>query len=423
MEKVNFNYSMKNIPIPPKQDYQIQFIKSVETFVKNIRWRSFFFLNPNDTPNRRETFGFNTTSPAPHVDELKELENELFELTKNIKFKDVKDNNFQNDLKADVKNVEKVKELILAADKTNNFYKVKKEDHDVLLQKHITKDYKKAQEGAFENNTKADKRIATKLELQDRIYKTSKKQAFITLKDHKPSFNNNPTCRLLNPTKPELGKVSKHILANIVKVVNEKTKSNLWRNTQSVISWFKEIDMKKRSTFIQFDVIEFYPSITAELLVKALNFASGFVDISDEDRDIIFQARKSFLLDSNIPWVKKTNANFDVGMGCYDGAECCELVGLYLLSLLKHLKVILGLYRDDGLGVSHLTPRQTELVKQDIIDIFKKEKLSIEIVVNHNVVNFLDVTFDLNSGIYKPYSKPNNFTQYINKNSNHPLQL
>ena len=38
-------------------------------------------------------------------------------------------------------------------------------------------------------------------------------------------------------------------------------------------------------------------------------------------------------------------------MGSYDGAETCELVGSYLLSQLPET-IDLGLYRDDGLGIS-----------------------------------------------------------------------
>ena len=118
--------------------------------------------------------------------------------------------------------MEKVKEMIIPADKTSNFYKVKKEGYDELLQKSINKDYKKTTEESFKNTTKANREIATKLEQEDRIYKTTKKQAFITMKYHNPNFSNKPTCRLLNPTKPELEKISKQKLANIVKVVNEK---------------------------------------------------------------------------------------------------------------------------------------------------------------------------------------------------------
>ena len=36
------------------------------------------------------------------------------------------------------------------------------------------------------------------------------------------------------------------------------------------------------------------------------------------------------------------------------------------------------------------------------------------------IVNYLDITFNLNDGTYKPYRKPNENTNYIIKESNHP---
>ena len=36
------------------------------------------------------------------------------------------------------------------------------------------------------------------------------------------------------------------------------------------------------------------------------------------------------------------------------------------------------------------------------------------------VVNYLDVHFNLNDKIEKPYTKPNNEIKYIHKDSNHP---
>ena len=39
------------------------------------------------------------------------------------------------------------------------------------------------------------------------------------------------------------------------------------------------------------------------------------------------------------------------------------------------------------------------------------------------IVNFLDVTLYLDSGIFKPYIKPNNTILYVNKNSKHPPQI
>ena len=46
MEQVNFNYSMKNIPISSEKDYLIELIYSVEKFVFNLDKRVNFFLNP-----------------------------------------------------------------------------------------------------------------------------------------------------------------------------------------------------------------------------------------------------------------------------------------------------------------------------------------------------------------------------------------
>jgi hypothetical protein len=43
----------------------------------------------------------------------------------------------------------------------------------------------------------------------------ARKNAFVTLKDHKENFDTNPKCRLLNPSKSELGKVSKVVLDRI----------------------------------------------------------------------------------------------------------------------------------------------------------------------------------------------------------------
>ena len=110
-------------------------------------------------------------------------------------------------------------------------------------------------------------------------------------------------------------------------------------------------------------------------------------------------------------------------MGSFDGAETCELVGLYMLNLLKKLNLNQGLYRDDALIACSLRPRQLEMKKKEICRIFNENKLSISIQANLKIVNFLDVTLDLNGGCFKPYVKPNNKIQYINKDSNHPPSI
>ena len=122
-----------------------------------------------------------------------------------------------------------------------------------------------------------------------------------------------------------------------------------------------------------------------------------------------------------MPWCEKNATDsFDVTIGSFDGAESCELVGLFLLFQLKDLNINVGLYRDDGLAASCLTNRQNEQLKKQICQIFKNNGLNLSIECNKKVVIFLDVTLDLSFDIYRPYTKPNEKIQYVNVNSDHP---
>ena len=80
----------------------------------------------------------------------------------------------------------------------------------------------------------------------------------------------------------------------------------------------------------------------------------------------------------------------------------------------------MGLYRDDCLGETSASPRQTELIKKKICQIFSKHGLDTTAEANQKIVNFLDVTFDLENETFRPYMKPNNTPNYVHKLSNHP---
>jgi len=185
------------------------------------------------------------------------------------------------------------------------------------------------------NISKEAKDIATSLKLADQITVTAEKHAYIILKDHKANFETTPSCRLINPSKPELGKISKHILYNINSVIASRLSLNQWKNTQAVINWFNNIIDKNNYTFIEFDIVNFYPSITVKLLNAALNFASSYVNISDSDRNIIMHTKKSLLYNTNGVWSKPSSDKlFNITMGSYDGTETCELVGSFILHLI-----------------------------------------------------------------------------------------
>ena len=175
------------------------------------------------------------------------------------------------------------------------------------------------------------------------------------------------------------------------------------------------------------DIKEFYPSITAEILNKAIKFASNHTNITDDDMRTINHCRKSLLFFHDTAWKKKTtHTSFDVTMGSFDGAEICELVGLYLLNKLSAKFGIdnIGLYRDDGLGILRtMSGRITDKLRKEIIQIFKECGFQIEIATSLSEVNFLNVTFNLKTESYRPYKKPNDNLMYINTSSNHPQQI
>ena len=80
-----------------------------------------------------------------------------------------------------------------------------------------------------------------------------------------------------------------------------------------------------------------------------------------------------------------------------------------------------GLYRDDGLAVHKRIPGpQLERCKKDITGLFRNNGLEITISTGLKSVDFLDVTFNLTTETYQPYTKPNNELLYVNKQSNHP---
>ena len=424
MERYNLGYSTKNVPVAKHSEYLKCLIEKTELFLRRMRWKAFFFLNPNIKPSAKETFGFNTTKSPKPIPELKDFEDKMLHLVQNIKFKKF-NCQFQNKLISDTGNIKKDEKLYVSADKTSNFYKVDPSDYEKLLQNNITKSYRKAPQDAMSTIITHEKHIANDLELADRINTTAKKDAYITLKDHKANFRNNPSCRLINPAKSDIGQISKQILERINRKIMAKSKLNQWKSTNDVLKWYNNIPNKQMHSFICFDIVEFYPSISEELLLKALEFGSKFDTIEDYEKNIILKAKQSLLFNGSESWCKKnTNSLFDVTMGSWDGAETCELVGSFLLSELPAAyRSQIGLYRDDGLAAFNKTPREIECIKKDICKTFGNHNLKITIEANKKVVDYLDVTLDLRSGTFMPFMKPNNTPTYVHYRSNHPPSI
>ena len=427
LNRINLEYSRKNIPLPTKDCFMKSLIAKTESFIKRVRWKVFFYENPSERTTSDENYGFRTTKTPPQNPALNEFENDLYDLISDLEFKTDK-SDFQEQMAKDIKEIRNSGQVILPADKTTNLYKVSAEDYNKLLQDSITSDYRKAQDDTKSSIDKESATIASSLKLADRMQSYTTDTCFVSVKDHKQNFLSTPRCRLINPAKTDLGKVSKLILEKVVQNVNGSLDYNQWRKTKDVTDWFQGLialnDTAMR--FIQYDIESFYPSITESLLDRALDFAEEYCAISPADRNIIKQAKKSILFSDDSCWVKKTNSLFDITMGSYDGAESCEIVGLYLLHKISSIldTQFTGLYRDDGLiAVPKASGRKMDLIRKRLHKCFKDEGLNIVVQTNMVEVDFLDVTLNLSSGTFKPYRKPNDTPLYIHKNSNHPSSI
>ena len=75
----------------------------------------------------------------------------------------------------------------------------------------ITSKYKKASNNIKKQINIDGKQILRNREVLSRLEINGENNRLITLKDHKENFNNNPSVRLINSAKKELGHISKAI--------------------------------------------------------------------------------------------------------------------------------------------------------------------------------------------------------------------
>ena len=75
--------------------------------------------------------------------------------------------------------------------------------------------------------------------------------------------------------------MSKSILENINRNLVKLLQVNQWRNFESFIKWFYSVENKSQCKFIQFDIAEFYPSISEEILDEAILFPLNYLEYID----------------------------------------------------------------------------------------------------------------------------------------------
>ena len=136
------------------------------------------------------------------------------------------------------------KKTLTFADKTSNMYRLKKEEYRRLLQNVVTTTYKKSSK---ETERRINCKVivyAKEVNALDKVEVNGTANCFVTVKDHKASFLNHLTTRLISPATNQIGRITRQILDQINSKLCEIVKVNEWENTASVINWFEKIENK-----------------------------------------------------------------------------------------------------------------------------------------------------------------------------------
>ena len=196
-----------------------------------------------------ETYGFKSKKCPLAVKELLDFEEDLKLMIRNIQYKNIK-KKFSNKLADDVKLIKSAKELFVNAHKSRNIYKLDEAVYKKYLVENIRKTYQKPTKARLKSINKTTKKFAEKLKIAGRMEFMDESEAYVTIKDHKENFPEKPSFRLINPSKSDIEKISKRILHQINENISQNTNVNQWKNSTSVIDWFKAIYNKSQYTFI-----------------------------------------------------------------------------------------------------------------------------------------------------------------------------
>ena len=219
----------------------------------------------------------------------------MMDMIKNLEFKKVNNEIQPNLIRNDIKQICRSNNLFISAVKSMNIYKVSKASYERMMHENVTKAYKKCSSNKSSSINFKAKQIASKLKIDDRVQKLDENEAYVTIKDHKEGFPDKISCRLINPSKTDIGKISKQILDRVSNTILVKNKVNQWKNTYSLIEWYRNIKRKDQCSFVVFDIESFYPSISTKLFDEAVSFAKLYYDFTSDELEMIMHSRKTLL--------------------------------------------------------------------------------------------------------------------------------
>ena len=217
------------------------------------------------------------------------------DMINNLEFKRF-NNEFQSNLRNDIRDIRESNKLFVSADKFRNIYKASKASYERMMHENVTKTYKKCNTNKPNSINFKAKQIARKLKIDDRVEKLDENETYVAIKDHKEGFPDEISCCFINPPKTDVGKIRKKILDRVNNTILEKNKINQWKNTSSFIEWYRNIKRKDQCSFVVFVIASFYPSFSTKLFDEAISFAKLYYDFTSDELEIIMPSRKTLLL-------------------------------------------------------------------------------------------------------------------------------
>ena len=134
-----------------------------------MRWKAHFFLSKeNQQPETLKIYGSKSRNHLPQSTLLEEFEKDLYGIVTSIKYRNV-NSNFQERLKSGISKIKSSENMLIFADKANNIYEMKPQDHEKLIMENMTKTYQKAPDKLEKSINMEAKNVAKSYKLAERI--------------------------------------------------------------------------------------------------------------------------------------------------------------------------------------------------------------------------------------------------------------
>ena len=146
MEKMYFNYSLKNIPVPSRTSYKLQLIDKIKSVIKHMPWKARFLLNANERNKeqvKNETFQLKSKHHPCQLRKLDNFQKDLFKVVASLEFRKLNDS-FEGKMKPDISEIKSSLNVFIFTQKASNIYKAARREYNKVLKDNITKFYKKS---------------------------------------------------------------------------------------------------------------------------------------------------------------------------------------------------------------------------------------------------------------------------------------